>query len=305
MLILGCWTLISLHQILIPVNSVSDFLEDILKFFIADRYSIYKAAGGDGGRGASGFTGEPSGAAIVIILFLAMLKYYYQSGELNRTKKYFAISCSLILVYSNGSGTLWLLIGIYILFGIISLKNNLLLTLIFASLILVISSDFMPETRLQQIIWDFKSNMNLIFDVNVAYALTLFMGHRVYNWIYSYGSLFDNYGLGHLVMGWDSEKNMEQIIATIGWFPSDFANFTHITYEGIIIKPWSFFSIWLYDFGWPATIFFLIFIIIVLKKTPRQNIPEYAVAVTLFFLFPPITAATQWIIFSICKKRKF
>ena len=129
------------------------------------------------------------------------------------------------------------------------------------------------------------------------------MGVRVYNWIYSYGSLLDNFGLGHLIMGWNSQETMDRVISGIGWFPSDFQNFTNITYEGIIIKPYTFLSVWAYDFGLPALTILFIFLVIVWFKTPKKFLPECIVGIVILLLFPPITSATPWVIFAVFAKK--
>lgn len=305
LVILYFWTAVCLHQMLVPVNAASDAAESIFRFFIADRFSIYRASGGVGSRGASGFTAEPAGAAIVVSLLLVLLRQYINKNLIKGPQKYFSIICAICLVFSNASGTLALLLVIYISIFILINWKYLFFTIFWVAGIVGLGFfNLLPETRFQQIIIELSDNFEFLREIELMYALTFFMGVRVYNWIYSYGSLFDNFGLGHSLMGWNSQGTMDRVISSIGIRPMDFSSYTNITYEGVIIKPYTFLSIWAYDFGLPAIIFLIFFIILILIKTPLRMLPEFMVAVIIILLFPPVTSPTPWIIFALCQKNR-
>ena len=182
LIIIYLWTAISLHQLLVPANLISDSVEKVLQFFIADRFSFYNISGGVGGRGASGLTGEPSGAAIVIILVVTLLRYYISNSVIKGRKKYFAIMCTLCLCVTNGSGTLVVLLLIYffsyllINLRVLVSKQVLLSIMVFFIIVWLASANLLPEIRALQIIWELDDNLEFLKGINIAYALTFFYG---------------------------------------------------------------------------------------------------------------------------------
>ena len=78
-------------------------------------------------------------------------------------------------------------------------------------------------------------NADWLFNVNIFYALTFSLGLR-YNWIYSYGSLINNFGLGHLVTGWEDYDTMMEVIGN-GQYPKIPNNIQILPMMGFLLSP--------------------------------------------------------------------
>lgn len=306
LLTLILWTLVSIHQKFAPVNPIGNFVEEVLRHFIADRFSMYKSIE-SAGRGASGLTAEPAGAAIICMQFIFFYRYFTVEYNFKTRKKLLWLSLITALVLCNTSGTLAILLGVLItgLF-VTSVEKFRAISVTFVTLILIYALYSVGALgRVGRIVDEVLDNLDWLLDVNIFYALTFFMGLRVYNWIYSYGSLSNNYGLGHLVAGWNNEEVMLTVIRKIGWYPTDFAPYTNITYNGILIKPWSYASIVTFDFGMLGLACILALIWAVLRRVNKFFLGDVLVGFVIIMFFPPVTMGVPWIIFALSRRSRF
>ena len=300
--VLFIWALVSFHQNFVPKNPIGDLLEEVLRIFIADRFSMYSIAAGD--RGGSGLTAEPAGAALIIVQFISLFRYFFLNGSFRHYEKHIWALLIFLLIISNTSGTLGLLLLVYVIvyFSNTGLYQRFRMIIAFASGSLALYFLGMSG-RIGSIITELIEKSDMLTSVNIFYALTVFMGMRVYNWIYSYGSLVANLGLGHLVAGWQHKENMVSVINTIGWKPEYFQNFTNITYANHdFIKPWSFVSIISFDFGMLGFLLMVTFFALCWKKVSQTLRPEFFVGVTILLFFPPVSMATGWFLLALSLK---
>ena len=301
--ILLIWTCILLHQNFAPHNVIGDAIQNFLRFFIADRFSMYSISSGD--RGGSGLTAEPAGAALIIIQFIFFYRYLVSINGFQFKARVLWVACIALMILSNTSGTLALLLVVYM--TAVSLQFQLrkvFLTAIAAITSITLLYQYNLLGRIGSIFDELLLYYETLASTHILFALTFFMGMRVYNWIYSYGSIVNNFSIGHGIGGWQIEQNMRQVIAKIGWNPSDFQNFTNITYEShIFIKPWSFLSIWTFDMGLVAVVFLTLFFAILFRKVERRHRPDFYVALVIILFFPPISIAVPWLLMGLSLRK--
>ena len=299
------WCLVSLHQRFVPVNLIGNLVQEVLQYFIADRFTMYQVSEATG-RGASGLTAEPAGAAIIFMQFVFFYRYFCQKQVFNLNQKIIWLLLMSALALCIISGTLAILMLTFMIGNFISSTKKLRFLSLSCAYLLscIVLYQLNLLGRVGRIVDDLVENLSWLVDTNIFYALTFFMGLRVYNWIFSYGSLSNNFGLGHLIAGWNDQEVMLNVIQRIGWYPNDFAEYTNRTYDGTLIKPWSYGSIISFDLGVAGLICLAAFALMVLKVTKRVFLADVLCGFVIIFFFPPVTAASPWIIIAFSHERK-
>jgi hypothetical protein len=299
-IVIFIWFSVGIIQYFDSFELLKPIIGEIGKFFIADRFEAYRVVGGADGRGVSFLMPEPSGSALVIIAIFGSIQYFYSIGKISFKFYIFFNIITLIMIFLNGSGTCFILFFTYILGLLINKNNKYYIFLIFLPITLItlinLISNSVIDSRifiLIKMIFDLFINNN---EISINQFIVSIIGLRFFNTIYSYGSIFDNYALGHGISGWSDLVVQFRVMDLL-----DLQNLRDSINPnldfGDVMKPWSLFSILIYDCGIFALCLILIFCFRVLcLQNKKLNWNYLLPAITVLFFFPPVTILSPWIL---------
>ena len=305
------WSLLGFHQEFIPYNQISQTVENILTNFIGPRFSMYNENSITEGRGSQFFTPEPASATGVLILFWALNFYFYRKNQVSKTKYYCFSILIFFLVYLNQSVTSFILFIPFLIYFFISTGNISLrwfFVLIIAVLVVFLlfsKTDFgnvrFAHTLISLVEGFGKNDMILLFND--------FAGQRSFNFLYSYASICNNFGFGHLIDGWVSYDNFLNILKITKLNPNSFTNFDSVElYFVEPIKPWSYLALLVYCTGVVGLIPAMLFFGNRIKHIKIiGDLFQMCVLLTSAFLIlfvPPTSSPVPWLMLSLINNKK-
>jgi hypothetical protein len=298
------WFLLGFHQSFIPANLLSDALTETFSVFIGERFTMYRAVDGVGGRGSQFFTPEPASAASTLLLFAFFLEYF-GAKKIFSMRKLFVLRLAIIaMVFMNKSATTMLVMTPYLFLLLLSMvlsRSSITERVLFLVVsCFCISAGLLlsgTDARFFEVIVWTAENLNRLTSSDIFLVLSEQAGARVSNFIFSYGSLLSNYGFGHGVAGWHIYENFLSVAERSGiWSAGYDAN--------EVIKPWSYAALIAFDIGSPGLICLVLLISSVFSGLPMKRGSTLVFLLSSIFLLvcvPPTSSPVPWIIFGLIK----
>ena len=304
------WLIVGCIQYFDFFSSIRPILQIIGEIMIADRFSAARVVDGEGGRGVSFLMPEPSGSAIIILVFLQLTMFLYENKQIGSTKYYIMLAMNSLMFVMNSSGTCFLLYTIFLIGLIFKYRINFLKILqtsfLFLGLMYIYFLYFFDETyqvsRMFEVISYVFKYISGNFDTNDFFIFTIMVGgFRTFSLLISYGSIIENYMMGHGVASWNFTSVTDSVQKSLGVNQFDYANFSNEFLITEQIKPWSYASIICFDIGILGLVFLFILIyrIFLDSKTNLRSKLIYFLPATFIVLFmPPISLVAVWLMFA-------
>lgn len=302
LIIIMSWLLIGLHQFLAPYNWFGDIMTALLFPLIGERFTMYRAVDGEGGRGSQFFTPEPASATGILLLFAFLTEYFLARGLLTKKTVVPLRIAIFLMVFINMSATAFIVMIPYLFFIAISTLRGLRLNcrafinLVLSCLVILAAINFIGVSgRVFDVASWLFDNYDRIFSSVFLYVLSDQAGSRISNIIYSWGSLVNNYGLGHGVAGWNNYDTFLRVAERSQLWTLGFT-------DDAIIKPWSYASLVAFDIGWLGVIILAALIAMVLVTLPSISLVSFtffASAIVLIIFVPPTSSPVPWVIFGL------
>jgi hypothetical protein len=292
-----------------------------LKVFIANRFLMTHYTLD---RGVMFFSSEPSTAAPIILLFILCALFFRAQRRISHREMIFSIAASLAMAAMNQSGTVAVLILLVVVgvfcdwLGALRWRAKVLavaiLTLGFwgvAALSLALNSNLRAFVVLAQIVR--LVDPSRLSGRTIVAGLSAIGSERVAPLLQGYGSLVDNYGVGHGIASWNILSVVTHVEKVVGISVFDFAenlaeNGVHTPQGGIgQTKPQSFLSVIAWDTGVPGLLTALAVIMAVVSVARRhRRLTEYrylflvpGIIYCAFFTQIPLVAPWLILVFAI------
>lgn len=302
-LVIIVWCMVGSVQYFDILYPFKPTIELLGKFTIADRFEAFRVVGGADGRGVSFLMAEPAGSALIIISMLASLRYFKNCTKItNKEFIVYSLIC-VFMTYLNASGTMLVLFILFVLglFFNMRIGVGFILSSAFfgiATILLAFALNFTldMENRTFMIL---KLSIDYLLDVDRLVSINDFIvsivGLRYFNTIYSYGSIFHNFGLGNGIAGWSDWQTREEIMHMLD-FDSRLAGNPYIDVSGEM-KPWSYFSILIFDCGIFGLGLIAYFLVSFFRFVGKHKEWCYLLPMlVILFIFPPVTLLSPWLL---------
>lgn len=295
---LAVWTIVGCVQFFPFPDVVKDAFVFVLKPLVSDRFIMDTYSGGTGGRGVILLASEPSISAPTVLYFGLTALFLRDCGKIGEREFVLSLLAVGALAVFNRSGTMTLLTSIALLgWGLDYLFRQpwrrrwlVFATISVAALAIIFPAMALPSTIRGLSVMQSLVKAVLQFDsFHQLYVTLLYLGgQRMLMLSYGYGSLIDNYALGHGIATWSIERYLNHVIDAIGISPID--RLIGMGREGgVQAKPAAYFALIAFDTGLPGLVPLLG--AVVSAYTWRAQRPNLAQR-SLVFLLP----GTAWLL---------
>jgi hypothetical protein len=318
---LWLWLVIGIIQYFSVFSPIQGPLQSVLKVFIADRFLMthYTAT-----RGVMFFSSEPATAAPIILLFIVCPMFFRAQRTMSRREMFFSIAASLAMAAMNQSGTvavLVLLVGVGAAcdwLGTLRWRSKVLAVAILAlgiwgagALSLALNSNLRAFVVLAQ--FARLADPTRYSGRTIVAGLSAIGSERVVPLLQGYGSVVDNYGVGHGIASWNIESVVAHVEEVVGIGVFDFAE--NRSENGIYspdvgmgqTKPQTFLATIAWDIGIPGLLTSVGMLLAVLSVARRQRrLTEFrylflvpAILHCAFFSQVPLLAPWLMLVFAV------
>jgi hypothetical protein len=228
---LRLWLGIGIIQYFSVFSPIQGPLQSVLKIFIADRFLMthYTA-----NRGVMFFSSEPATAAPIILLFTVCALFFRAQRNISRREMFFSIAASLAMAAMNQSGT----VAVLVLLAGIGAFCDWLGALRWRSKVLAVAMLTLGMWGVGALSLALSTNVRALIvlaqfarltDPNRNSGRALIAGlsaigsERVVPLLQGYGSLVDQYGMGHGIASWNIESVVAHVEDVVGIGVFDFA----------------------------------------------------------------------------------